>query len=353
MPGLAIIEYYVLPAKAVAFVIRPDRDEPIVERLDLDRAALRAAAFRLVDELSPENINPVHPEWSSTLDFLEPLGGALLDRVWPHLEDIETVCIVPHGYLFYIPFHALRLASGRYVIEDRAVVYAPSAALMAHARLHRRSTKPSRFVGVGTGKVDDPLARQKGFEEEARSLAALPVWQQSRAFTGVEASALAFLSGAGESDVVHCACHGYFDSADPFGSGLLLSDGDRLPALPAQGEWSDRCSLSARTIATSTIKADLVYLSACVSGRHDIRPGDELLGLVRALIRAGAASIVASLWPIAAWTSTRELMESFYTGWLVDGLSKARAMQVAQLKTMTRYPHPYHWAPFSLVGDWH
>jgi hypothetical protein len=43
--------------------------------------------------------------------------------------------------------HALRLASGRYLIEDRPVVYAPSAALMMHARLHRRSSKPTRFNG--------------------------------------------------------------------------------------------------------------------------------------------------------------------------------------------------------------
>ena len=93
-------------------------------------------------------------------------------------------------------------------------------------------------------------------------------------------------------------------------------------------------------------------MSACVSGRHDIRPGDEILGMVRGLISAGAASIVASLWPIAAWSSTRMLMETFYTEWLAEGRSKVKAMQAAQLATARRYPHPYHWAPFALIGDW-
>jgi CHAT domain len=65
--------------------------------------------------------------------------------------------------------------------------------------------------------------------------------------------------------------------SDPFGSGLLLSDGEQLPTLMANGDSRDRFVLSARTIATATINADLVYLSACVSGRHDIRPGDEIL----------------------------------------------------------------------------
>jgi CHAT domain-containing protein len=330
------MEYYVLPTQAAAFVVRPDRDEPVVERLDVDRATLRSAALRLVHEMSPEQINPVHPEWSSDFEFLDPLARALLDRVWPHVEDVEALCIVPHGYLFYVPFHALRLASGRYVIEDKPIVYAPSAALMMNARVHRRTSKPARFIGLGTGKTDDPPARRQEFEDEARAISALPLWKEQQALTGTAASAAAFLAAASAADVVHCACHGHFDASDPFDSGLLLADG----------------TLSARTLAAAAISADLVYLSACVSGRHDIRPGDELLGLVRALIRAGAASIVASLWPIAAWSSTRLLMETFYARWLVDGMSKIRALQAAQLDTMSRHPHPYHWAPFSLLGDW-
>jgi CHAT domain-containing protein len=349
---VAVLEYSVLRTQTAAFVIRPDREEPIVERLTVDRDTIRATTLRLVDEMSPENVNPVHPEWSSDLGFVEPLARALLDPVWPHLEGVDTICIVPHGHLFYLPFHALRLASGKYVIEDRPLVYAPSAALMMYARLHRKASKPSRFVGFGTGKVDDPPARRQGFEDEAHAISALPLWKEQEALTGVSASGRAFLTRSVDADVVHCACHGYFDARDPFGSGLLLSDGEQLPALPTNGETVNPFILSARDIAAATIDADLVYLSACVSGRHDIRPGDEILGLVRALIRAGAASIIASLWPIAAWASTRQLMETFYTRWLVDGLPKAQSMQAAQIETMKRYPHPYHWAPFSLLGDW-
>ena len=334
---IAVVEYYVLADQTAAFVVRPDHDEPMVVRLQTDEATIRAAALRLVDELSPEQINPVHPEWSTDFDFLEPITRTLFDSVWPLVEDVRALCIVPHGYLFYLPFHALRLASGKYVIEEKPIVYAPSAALMLNAQLHRRASKPGRFVGLGTGKVDDPLVRRQGFEDEARAISALPLWREKDVLTGDAASAAAFLTRAQTADVVHCACHGRFDADDPLGSGLVLAGGD----------------LSARTIASATISADLVYLSACVSGRHDIRPGDELLGLVRALIRAGAASIVASLWPIAAWSSTRLLMETFYTRWLVDEMPKIDAMRAAQIETMARYPHPYHWAPFSLLGDWH
>ena len=229
-----MLEYCVLRTQAAAFVVRPDREEPIVERLAVDGDTIRTATLRLVDETSPENINPVHPEWSSDFGFLEPLARALLDPVWPHLEGVDTICIVPHGHLFDLLFHALRLASGKYIIEDRPLVYAPSAALMMYARLHRKASKPSRFIGFGTGKVDDPPARRQGFEDEAIAISALPLWKEREALTGVAASGRAFLTRSAGASVVHCACHGHFDTRDPFSSGLLLSDGEQLPAKPPQ-----------------------------------------------------------------------------------------------------------------------
>jgi CHAT domain-containing protein len=349
---MAVVEYYVLPRSTAAFVVRADREEPIVEELDLSRDTVRTAAHRLIEDLSPANINPTHPEWSADLEFLEPLARRLLDRIWPHLEEIELLCIVPHGDLFYLPFHALRLASGRHLIEELPIVYAPSAALAINARLHRRPSRPATFIGFGTGKADDPPARREGFEREVLAISGMPVWENPDPLTGVAASCDAFLQRAGHADVVHCACHGHFDARDPLSSGLLLADAGQLPEWMAGAEPDRRFIVSARTLAAGSLQAHLVYLSACVSGRHDIGPGDEILGLVRALIRAGAASIVASLWPIAAWSPTRLLMETFYARWVSGGGSKAKAMQAAQLETMRRHPHPYHWAPFTLFGDW-
>jgi CHAT domain-containing protein len=333
---VAIVEYYVLAGETAAFVVRADCDEPMLERLDVPRAMVKEAAHRLVDEFSPDNINPVHPEWSSDLEYLEPLARGLLDPVWPYLADVDVLCIVPHGYLFYLPFHAMKLASGRHLVEERPIVYAPSAALAINARRHRRPNG-RRFVGFGTGMPDDPPARRDGFEQEVMAVSAMPVWKEREPLTGNAAAMRMFAAKAAHADVVHCACHGYFDAADPLRSGLVLADGQ----------------LSARQMASTPLTADLVYLSACVSGRHDIQPGDEILGVVRGLISAGAASIVASLWPIAAWSSTRLLMETFYTRWLSDGMPKALALQAAQVETAREYRHPYHWAPFTLLGDWH
>jgi CHAT domain-containing protein len=87
--------------------------------------------------------------------------------------------------------------------------------------------------------------------------------------------------------------------------------------------------------------------------------GDELLGMLRAFLYAGAASVLLSLWTVED-RSTAQLMETFY-GKLADGCTKGAALRQAQLQFIAaegdeggamadRYAHPYFWAPFSLVG---
>ena len=98
-------------------------------------------------------------------------------------------------------------------------------------------------------------------------------------------------------------------------------------------------------------------LSACQTGRTVVGGGDELLGLMRAFLGAGAASLVLSLWAVED-RSTARLMESFY-GRLARGQSKSEALRAAQLEFIQSdagaengsYTHPYYWAPFFLVGD--
>ena len=96
------------------------------------------------------------------------------------------------------------------------------------------------------------------------------------------------------------------------------------------------------------LPAELVTLSGCATGLNVIRPGDEMVGLVRGLLQAGAQSLVLSLWDVHD-SSTKEFMISFYTR-LQQGLPKALALQGAMIELRDRYPHPYYWAPFTLIG---
>ena len=96
------------------------------------------------------------------------------------------------------------------------------------------------------------------------------------------------------------------------------------------------------------LPVELIVLSGCATGVNVIKPGDEQIGLVRGLLHAGAESLVLSLWDVHD-SSTAEFMVAFYTR-LQQGLSKALALQQAMAQLRERYPHPYYWAPFLLIG---
>jgi CHAT domain-containing protein len=75
-----------------------------------------------------------------------------------------------------------------------------------------------------------------------------------------------------------------------------------------------------------------------------------LIGLARGLFQAGAQSLLLSLWDVHD-ASTAEFMKEFYSG-LCRGSDKAAAVKQAMLKVRERFAHPYHWAPFVLMGGY-
>ncbi len=105
-------------------------------------------------------------------------------------------------------------------------------------------------------------------------------------------------------------------------------------------------------MATEAMQLDLtgalVTLSACESGRSRVVTGDEILGLSRAFLGAGAATVVVSMWLVQDEAAAR-LMEKMYER-LANGLGRASALRAAQLALKALYPHPYYWGSFVLIG---
>jgi CHAT domain-containing protein len=144
-------------------------------------------------------------------------------------------------------------------------------------------------------------------------------------------------------------------------SGLLVSDGRRPPP---RDPWSvsvlerGRFLLTARDILERRMRARLVTLNACSSGLQGERnAGDELDGFARALLLAGARSVLLTLWNVDQISSS-EFLARFYERWLDprSGVSKWRALHETQKAFLAErhdyLRHPYHWAPFTLLGDW-
>lgn len=139
-----------------------------------------------------------------------------------------------------------------------------------------------------------------------------------------------------EIDILHFACHGYFDSKQALRSGIMLapeydtSEASRSNASPLTSDDDERrWDLTAEEIFGLEMQADLVTLSACESGVNECRPGDELIGLTRALIYAGTPSVVVSLWSVDE-LSTDILMRKFYESLLEEETYKVDALRESQ-----------------------
>lgn len=172
------------------------------------------------------------------------------------------------------------------------------------------------------------------FEGEAEYIAQA---LDTRPHLGQEATKTLVQERGAEYDVLHFSCHGLFDTNDPLQSGLQLADG----------------TLTARDIMGMRLNADLVTLSACQTGLSERRPGDELVGLTRALLYAGASSVLVTLWSVDA-NAALELMRDFYFRLQATDAdtAKAVALRDAMLALKETKEHPYYWAPFILVGEW-
>lgn len=266
----------------------------------------------------------------STKQVLASLYEKLARPLEPHLNEAgatsapRRLVIVPHGLLHSVPFHAL-FDGESYLLERFEISYAPSAKVYSLCQ-----TRTSRGLDkVLALSVPDPSI--PAVTDEAGAVA--------RHFPEVEvlddrrATAAALREKAPGCDALHLACHGMFRSDNPMFSSLKLHDG-----------W-----LTAADVLHLDLADALVTLSACESARNEVFAGDELIGLTRAFLGAGAATLVASLWLVQDET-TPELMETWYER-LSAGVGRAAALREAQLALKSKYPHPYYWAPFVLIGQ--
>ena len=230
--------------------------------------------------------------------------------------------VVPVGVRNYVPFAAL-FDGERYLAERFTVSIAPSAAVWLNLS-GRRSRKVRNAFLMAHADASIPLV-------EAEVDAVAGVFPSRDVFKGDEATFARFRSHATDRDVIHLACHGTFRPDNPDFSSLHLADGN----------------VTAGDVAKMRIDTELVTLSACETGLSKVHAGNETLGFVRAFLRAGARSLVASLWNINDRT-TAELMVEFYSG-LQRGGTVAASLTRAQNKLIERGENPYYWAPFFAV----
>ncbi|MFH7029337.1 MAG: CHAT domain-containing protein [Heteroscytonema crispum UTEX LB 1556] len=204
-------------------------------------------------------------------------------------------------------------------------------------------------VSPKIGDEPQKLADLPGAKLEADAIAKL---LGTKALTGDAANKAAVLSRIPQAKIIHLATHGILNNFQALKSAIALAPSEGRLALAATANNNDNALLTAEEILDLKLKADLVVLSACDTGRGRIT-GDGVIGLSRSLFIAGTPSVIVSLWAVPD-APTAELMTEFYKNLYKNKnkLDKAQALHMAMLKMKDKYSDsPRKWAAFTLIGE--
>lgn len=332
----ALIEYVVGPESLIVFVLT---SQDIAVKSSPLREADLAARIALLRDLirRPADERWRKPAARLSADLFDPLERA----GW--LDGVTRLYVVPHGSLTYLPFALLLRPEperSELLIDRYILAYLPAAAALLHESSGRATERSLLAVAPSRGGL-------RHAPVEARAIHAL-FRPHARTLIGQEATESQFKRLAGDFRVLHLATHGYFNKASPLLSGLEL-----------EADRNDDGVLRVHEILDLPLQADLVTLSACDTALGsgyfaELPVGDEFVGLNRAFLAAGSASVMATLWQVDDRASA-SLMKSFYERLSEAGNDRnaAGALASAQ-RAMRRSPqlaHPYYWAAYVVVGQ--
>lgn len=255
------------------------------------------------------------------LRVLQRLYRGLIAPFADRLQQRRRLIFVPYGTLHYLPIHLLHDTSS-YLLETHEIVVLPAAGLIT-----RGGPSQPRGALALAHSWDGRLQQTRTEAQMVQQLFGGAIF--------VDDDAQRAVLQAPPRQILHIAAHGEYRLDQPDLSYILLNDGQ----------------LYTDDLLQHNLSYELVTLSACETGRARAAGGDELIGLGRGFLYAGAGAVIGSLWRVPD-DFVLPLMSSLY-GALHSGASKAAALRHAQkalLATDTAL-HPAFWGAFQLVGD--
>ena len=165
---------------------------------------------------------------------------------------------------------------------------------------------------------------------------------KTKPLIGKEASKSEVLRRLSSVALIHIAAHGRMET----GGIALAPNTIRASQIPANEDFL----LTMKDVTSGKICASLVVLSCCHSGRGEIK-AEEVVGIARAFLGAGARAVLVSLWEIDDH-ATLEFMKNFYSH-LVKEISASESLNKAMkhMRESDQFNEVKHWAPFVLIGD--
>jgi CHAT domain-containing protein len=331
-----VLSYAVLPRELLIWVVTRKGLEQ--HRVSITASELETLVDRFQRSLTGDSDQPADSSTSARLYQLLIASAGSLQRA--------NLFIIPDRWLHFVPFVALQdPTSGRYLVRDHAVSYAPSATLLLSnlARPPQHFSQASKVLAVGNPAFDQrafPLQTLPFAESEARRIASL--YTVHNPLTGRDATDSTLQRMAPDFDILHFAGHAVVGRNAPQLSHLVLAPAGR----------SDGAVFSTEIARWKLPRTRLVVLSGCNTADGKLSATEGASSLARAFFTAGVPAVVSSLWAIED-DDTADFFVAFHER-LVKGDSPAVALRETQIKWLgdgRKAAHPIRsWAAFQLFG---
>lgn len=327
-----LVQYAVLPDRLVTWVVSKTRFDLIEKPVTTAELEKKIGDYQsLVVGKGPEA--DIKRAAKELYELLIP----------PDLDAEKQLCLIPDKSLHQLAFASLVSPDGKYLLEDFALFYAPSASVLLLASEDARRKEGvgvENLLSVGNPDFDreeNPnLPDLRAAEVEAKTVAG--DYPNSLALLGGGATKEEFLRNFTNVEVIHFAGHFLANRQSPGNSKLLFAGGEL------------RSSELGRYRLPS---AKLVVLSACETGFERYDKSEGAIGVARTFLALGAPVVVATQWKVDS-EPTKDLMIAFHRNRKEKGLTSAESLRRAQLEALGRdeTKAPFYWAAFSLFGGY-
>lgn len=372
-PHTVLVEYFLGDSLLHIFVLAHDRLDAVSIRIDTSFESAIAEMYFGIKKLDNQSFRRCSHE----------LYQKLIAPIYPWIEKKESLVIIPHDKLHYLPFETLLTQSAvtdefsamPYLIRQFEVSYLYSARFLAENPRASKSQATKGFVGFApvftkksnrhsfARKLDAIGEALKNYwsdgsinaaqpaplpetETELRSVCALFKERgiPAQIFLHEKAREEHLKSSAARAfRFLHLATHTWIKNKDPRHSGLLFFPSNDSTA-------QEDGILHASEIYNLELQADLVVLSSCENGIGELAKGEGMLALTRSFLYAGAKNILYTLWEVPDHHAGR-MMVDFYQG-VLSGNSYAKSLRAAKLQMIANAAtaHPKKWGGFVLLG---
>jgi CHAT domain-containing protein len=257
----------------------------------------------------------------------------------------RKITIIPDGLVNYIPFESIsNVSSEAYLVQKHLISYEYSLPLLLFNKQYKTT-----FNLLSSAKLVafSPLYNSQEITQKRSNLKNLMFAEKeantiSQLFNGTKylsykATKATFLKEKNNFNIFHLSMHSQLFDDDFNKSCLVFSNDEKL-------YFNEMYNLN--------FPASMVVLSACDTGNGELKNGEGIMSMSRALTYAGVKSAVVSLWQVPD-KETSEIMISFYQN-LKKGQPKDEALANAKITFISNNPmkkHPFYWAGFVVNGD--